>query len=203
LQLELKKLSLLLEILTPIAKSWPSEYCLEANKHAIQILGGYGYTREYPVERMYRDNRLNHIHEGTHAIHGIDVLGRKVRMYDGAALKALESEIQKTIHEAKNIKALSEYAQSLQKSLNVLKQTTQKVLACANKELALANATIYLDAMGHTVVAWLWLWQGIAAHKGQQSNKESDRAFYQGKLAACNFFDATCLDAQADEFIGI
>jgi len=72
--------TLLLELLTPICKSWPSEFCLEANKLAIQVLGGYGYTREYPVERYYRDNRLNHIHEGTHAIHGLDILGRKVSM---------------------------------------------------------------------------------------------------------------------------
>ena len=71
---ERTRAALLLDLLTPICKSWPSEFCLEANKLAIQILGGYGYTREYPVERYYRDNRLNHIHEGTHAIHGLDIL---------------------------------------------------------------------------------------------------------------------------------
>ena len=83
----------MLDILTPVAKSWPSEHCLEANSQAIQILGGYGYARDYPVERIYRDNRLNHIHEGTYAIHGIDLLGRKVRMQGGAALAALIAEI--------------------------------------------------------------------------------------------------------------
>jgi len=92
--------TMLLELLTPICKSWPSEFCLEANKHAIQILGGYGYTREYPVERLYRDNRLNHIHEGTHAIHGLDIMGRKVRMADGAALKILAAEVMGTIESA-------------------------------------------------------------------------------------------------------
>src|SRR3546814_14000657 len=66
----------LLEILTPIAKAWPSEFCLEANKLAIQVLGGYGYTRDYPVERLYRDNRLNPIHEGTNGIQALDLLGR-------------------------------------------------------------------------------------------------------------------------------
>ena len=96
-----------------IAKSWPSEYCLEANKHAIQILGGYGYTREYPVERMYRDNRLNHIHEGTHAIHGIDMLGRKVKMHDGAALKVLLLEIGKTLTSASTDSDLASYADEL------------------------------------------------------------------------------------------
>ena len=81
-----QRIDLLLDLLTPICKSWPSEYCLEANKLAIQVLGGYGYTREYPVERLYRDNRLNHIHEGTWGIQGLDILGRKVRMHGGAAV---------------------------------------------------------------------------------------------------------------------
>src|SRR5690606_28335408 len=76
----------LLGLLTPVVKSWPSEHCLEANKWAIQILGGYGYTRDYPVERYYRDNRLNHIHEGTFGIQGMDLLGRKVA---GDSAKAL------------------------------------------------------------------------------------------------------------------
>ena len=88
---ERERIGTLLEILTPIAKSWPSEHCLEANKLAIQVLGGYGYTRDYPVERLYRDNRLNHIHEGTFAIHGIDLLGRKVRMQGGAGFDMLSS----------------------------------------------------------------------------------------------------------------
>ena len=75
---------LLLEVLTPIAKSWPSEWCLEANSLAIQVLGGYGYTRDFPVEQYWRDNRLNMIHEGTHGIQALDLLGRKVVMQDGA-----------------------------------------------------------------------------------------------------------------------
>ena len=81
--------TLLLDVLTPIAKSWPSQWCLEANSLAIQVLGGYGYTREYPVEQFYRDNRLNPIHEGTHGIQGLDLLGRKVVMQGGAGLQLL------------------------------------------------------------------------------------------------------------------
>jgi len=218
---EYQRLALLLEILTPIAKSWPSEYCLEANKHAIQILGGYGYTREYPVERLYRDNRLNHIHEGTHAIHGIDILGRKVRMYDGAALKALEAEILSTINLASKNPALKVYADSLQISLNQMKETTATVLECKDKELALANATVFLDAFGHVVVAWLWLWQAITAHKGLENSIDADKAFYSGKLKACEYFyqyelpkvksqfelvaqlDNTCRSTSVEEFIGV
>src|SRR5690606_20716269 len=97
---EREKAHLLLELLTPIAKSWPSEHCLEANKLAIQVLGGYGYSREYPVERFYRDNRLNHIHEGTFAVHGLDLLGRKVGMQGGEALAELVSRIEQTLKSA-------------------------------------------------------------------------------------------------------
>ena len=218
---EQQHLALLLEILTPIAKSWPAEYCLEANKHAIQILGGYGYTREFPVERLYRDNRLNHIHEGTHAIHGIDMLGRKVKMYDGAALKALLHEINKTLVEAKSNTELTNYAGELNVSLRLLQNTINTVLDCGDKQLALANATVFLDAMGHIVVAWLWLWQALAATKGLKTSSQADKAFYQGKLSATKFFfnyelpkvkpqldlvaqlDDTCVEASVEEFIGI
>ena len=86
---------LLLEVLTPIAKSWPSQYCLQANDLAIQVHGGYGYTREYDVEQHYRDNRLNPIHEGTHGIQALDLLGRKVVMADGAGLAALADAVRR------------------------------------------------------------------------------------------------------------
>ena len=79
------KAHLLLDVLTPITKSWPSQWCLEANSLAIQVHGGYGYAREYDVEQHYRDNRLNPIHEGTHGIQALDLLGRKVTMQGGAA----------------------------------------------------------------------------------------------------------------------
>ncbi|MGC6472946.1 MAG: acyl-CoA dehydrogenase [Parvibaculales bacterium] len=180
---------LLLEILTPIAKSWPSEFCLEANKLAIQVLGGYGYTRDYPVERYYRDNRLNHIHEGTHAIHGIDILGRKVRMQNGAAFALLKEKIRSTIKAAAEINELADYGRSLNDSLEAVDQATQRVLAEADIELGLANATPYLDAMGHLVVGWLWLQQGLAAQKGLETAETQDECdFYDGKLRALRYF---------------
>ncbi len=212
--------TLLLELLTPICKSWPSEFCLEANKLAIQVLGGYGYTREYPVERYYRDNRLNHIHEGTHAIHGIDIMGRKVRMADGAALKALAVEITETITAASAHAELSEYCQQLAAAMQQVQSTLEAVSQAKDPSLALANATIFLDAMGHVVIAWMWLKQAVAALKGQSSGNQNDAAFYSGKLAACKFFyryelpkaiskfelvsslDDTCFNLSAEQFVG-
>lgn len=183
-----QQLVLLLEILTPIAKSWPSEFCLEANKLAIQVLGGYGYTREYPVERLYRDNRLNHIHEGTWAIHGLDILGRKVHIANGAALMTLGAEIQSTIDEVKITQSLQGYASELEQAWATVGATIQQVFSQPDIDLSLANATIFLDAMGHVVVAWLWLKQAVAADKGLATNNEHDIDFYNGKLAACRFF---------------
>jgi len=180
----------LLGILTPVAKSWPSEHCLEANKHAIQILGGYGYTREFPVERFYRDNRLNPIHEGTFGIQGLDLLGRKVRLDDGAGLVDLERRIGETIRNAETRPALTEHARQLSEALRTLRSATNSVLENNDVNLGLANATIYLDAFGNVVIAWLWLWQAMVALQGleTQSRGIDDITFYRGKLAACTYF---------------
>lgn len=217
---EINRIGLLLEMLTPIAKSWPSEYCLEANKLAIQVLGGYGYTREYPVERLYRDNRLNHIHEGTWAIHGLDILGRKVTMAGGAALKALQAEMMATLELASEHAELEPYCEQLSAAIVKIEETVLAVQAAPNPALGLANATLFLDATGHTVVAWLWLKQALAAQAGLTNAAASDMPFYSGKLAACNFFyryelpktiaqmelvasvDSTCYDLTADQFVG-
>ncbi|HEU4516755.1 MAG TPA: acyl-CoA dehydrogenase, partial [Steroidobacteraceae bacterium] len=180
----------LLELLTPIAKSWPSEYCLEANKLAIQVHGGYGYTRDFPVERLYRDNRLNHIHEGTQGIHGLDLLGRKVPMQGGAALEALFAEFEPAIAATRNSIALAPCGESLAASARQVTETTRRVLAALkpNPELALANATLYLDALGHVVVAWRWLEQALTAEAALAGAGQDDRDFYLGKLAACRYF---------------
>ena len=215
-----QRMSLLLDLLTPICKSWPSEYCLEANKLAIQVLGGYGYTREYPVERLYRDNRLNHIHEGTWGIQGLDILGRKVQMHNGVAVAILREEVQATIDAASAYSQLSGYSEQLTATFDQIEQTIAAVVSCDNKGLALANATIFLDAMGHAVIAWMWLKQAIAACKGLNDGDAGDKDFYAGKLAANQFFfryelpkactnlevvadlDSTCYDLTAQQFLG-
>ncbi|MFK8053374.1 MAG: acyl-CoA dehydrogenase [Woeseiaceae bacterium] len=179
---EAQRIDLLLELMTPVAKSWPSEYCLEANKLAIQVLGGYGYTRDYPVERLYRDNRLNHIHEGTHAIHGLDILGRKVRLANGAAMDLLHAEMQVTIDQALASEDLKPFAESLMAAWQKVRETVDIVVAADDKDLGLANATLFLDAFGHVVVGWLWLWQAIAVSNDQ------DDDFATGKRLACQFF---------------
>lgn len=180
----------LLGLLTPVAKSWPSEHCLEANKLAIQILGGYGYTRDYPVERFYRDNRLNPIHEGSFGIQGIDLLGRQVRIGGGAALDLLCGKIAETISRASSTPALRREAEQLDDAVALLRLTTRDVTSCSDSNRGLANATLYLDAFGHVVIGWIWLWQAAVAERAMWETPvaAADGAFYRGKLAAFRYF---------------
>ena len=172
---------LLLEVLTPIAKSWPSEWCLEANSLAIQIHGGYGYTRDFPVEQFWRDNRLNMIHEGTHGIQALDLLGRKVVMDGGKGLTLLATKMNDTIMRAMHAPTLADHAQALARALQRVGQATKSAWSTGNPTEALANATPYLQAFGHTVLAWVWL-------DLVQSLPEEKNAFNAGKLAAMRYF---------------
>ncbi len=148
---------LLLEVLTPIAKSWPSEWCLEANSLAIQIHGGYGYTRDFPVEQYWRDNRLNMIHEGTHGIQAADLLGRKVRMEEGRGLALLSGRAMATVSRAKSFAQLEEFGDALTQALLRVDAVTRAAWSTDNAGEALANAVPYMQAFGHTVLAWIWL----------------------------------------------
>jgi alkylation response protein AidB-like acyl-CoA dehydrogenase len=219
---EAEKAGLLLELLTPIAKSWPSEWAQEANSLAIQILGGYGYTRDFPVEQYWRDNRLNMIHEGTHGIQGLDLLGRKVIMNGGKALGVLAERISETIQRAGHVDGLAVHANALAQALQKIGATTKAAWSTGVPEEALANATPYLQAFGHTVLAWIWLELALAA-KAAQADGQWDKGplgagFLKGKLACADYFfsfelpkieawlgvvarrDLTCALAQADWF---
>ena len=175
----------LLEVLTPIAKSWPSQWCIAANDLAIQIHGGYGYTRDFDVEQHYRDNRLNPIHEGTAGIQALDLLGRKVVQSDGAGLRLWAETAAATLTRAAAIGGESaELAAAVQTAVTRLVSVTQHAWAAGDTEATLAQATAYLEAMGHIVIAWLWLEQWLAA-EGRNGD------FYDGKRQAARYF-VTC-----------
>lgn len=182
--------SQLLEILTPLVKSWPSEFCLEANKLAMQVLGGYGYTRDYPVEQYYRDNRLNLIHEGTHGIQALDLVGRKIRMDGGALFRLLLETIREDIDKAAKQPDVAAFAQRLADALVRVEAATESMQAAAPSDrVYTANATLYLDMLGHVVIAWMWLRQALVASRALQAGAVSDeRAFYEGKVLACRYF---------------
>ncbi|WP_350433284.1 acyl-CoA dehydrogenase [Shewanella sp. H8] len=212
----------LLDFLTPIIKTWPSEYGPKANSYAIQVMGGHGYINEHPVEMFYRDNRLNPIHEGTTGIQSLDLMTRKVPMNRMQGYKATLHEIVKTIEQAKQYDSLNEYTQKLSEAVETLKVTTEVVLngmATNNIDLALANSVKYLELFGHVIIAWLWLKQSIVATKALSTKvHQTDEYFYKGKLQALQYFyrfelpqiavwssilissDSTSYDMQADWF---
>jgi butyryl-CoA dehydrogenase len=176
---------LLLEVLTPIAKSWPSEWCLEANSLAIQIHGGYGYTRDFPVEQYWRDNRLNMIHEGTHGIQAMDLLGRKVLMEEGKGMQLLANRMMATIHRTSGIPALAGHAKALGRALQDVGEATKKAWSTGQPTEALANAVPYLQAFGHTVLAWIWL--DVAACALDNDPKQ-EQVSTQGHVGCARFF---------------
>lgn len=206
---------LLLEVLTPIAKSWPSEWCLEANSLAIQIHGGYGYTRDFPVEQYWRDNRLNMIHEGTHGIQAMDLLGRKVRMEKGRGLVLLSDRVDATIKRAQRVPELANHANALKDAMQQVSLATREAWATEVPGEALANAVPYMQAFGHTVLAWIWLDVAMAAVAADSGNS---LATTQGRLGAARYFyhyelpkigawlqvvvsrDLTCADLPEDAF---
>jgi len=172
----------LLDILTPIVKSWPSQWCQEGTSLAIQVLGGAGYTRDYDVEQHWRDQRLNPIHEGTHGIQGMDLLGRKVLGDGGASLAALAGRIEATIRRATEVGGENaEQAAALEAEVDRLGEVTFGLAAIGDPEQIMANASVYLEAAGHVVIAWIWLEQLVAC-----AGKEGD--FYDGKRQAGRFF---------------
>ena len=180
---------LLLEILTPIAKSWPSEWCLEANSLAIQVHGGYGYTRDFPVEQLWRDNRLNMIHEGTHGIQALDLLGRKVLLDGGAALILLGDRVASTVIRASQHAVLASDAALLEDAFGRLQRETATAWAGGSPEATLANATPYLQAFGHVVIAWIWLDVAIAACSARAiRHVPADGDHLSGKLQARRYF---------------
>lgn len=181
----------LLDLLTPIIKSWPSKYGCISNDMAIQILGGAGYTREYPVEQLYRDQRLNPIHEGAEAIHGLDLLGRKLNLYGGAGYQFFKEDVAKDIASAKELDVINNLAEQLENAIDLLDKTTESLLQQMKENIdhGLANATVYLDMFGRIVGAWIWLKQALIAAEALKSTPhESDEHFYSGKLQAANYY---------------
>jgi len=211
----------LLDLLTPVIKAWPSEYGPKANDLAIQVYGGAGYTREYPVEQCWRDNRLNPIHEGTNGIQALDLLGRKVWQAQGAGLQVLFKAVQKDLEQTSDNRCL-QWASSLSETMQQAGQVTQSLGQALVKEgpdKTLANAACYLHLFGHITVAWMWLRQAnVAAAALAAGASGSDEAFYQGKMQAAQYFfqwelptvaqdlvllrnmDETCYGMQVDWF---
>jgi len=189
---ERQRAHLLMELLTPIAKSYPSEYGTFAVSAAMQCLGGAGYTDDFPIEQYYRDIRVNAIYEGTTGIHGLDLLGRKIMMHGGAAFKYFIEEIQQVAGVAKPNDQTASLANQLLSAAKALHETTLHLSELATKqgpEVFLADATLYLEYFSLVTLSWQWLRQANSAVKLlSTADNDTDKNFYESKLITCKYF---------------
>jgi alkylation response protein AidB-like acyl-CoA dehydrogenase len=188
---EAQRAALLLDLLTPVAKSYPSEMGCLTTSAAVQILGGAGYTTDFPVEQFYREARIHPIHEGTTAIHGLDLLGRKVTMQGGRAVQYWVEEVQKTLTDAAQHPELKPLVDELGKTLGQLDSVTRHLLGLlpSDTEAALSDATLYLELFGIITIAWQWLRQATVAQLAlSKAVSDEDQNFYQGKLMTARYF---------------
>lgn len=189
---ERENYNLLLELLTPVAKTYPSEMGILSCSTGLQILGGYGFCEEFPLEQLYRDVRIHPIHEGTTGIQGQDLLGRKMRIKNGKAGQLYLAEVRKAIAEAEGIAELKPFAEKLTQAAALLEKVTAKqfeTAASQGAEMFLSDATVYLEFFSIIAIAWQWLRQATCATNALSKNPgEADTNFYQGKLAAFRYF---------------
>ncbi|KNC87610.1 hypothetical protein SARC_00310 [Sphaeroforma arctica JP610] len=184
----------MLDLLTPVVKSYPSEWCLEANKWAIQILGGCGYTKDFPVEEFYRTNRLNMIHEGTNGVQSLDLLGRKIARDNGKQSQLLYKDMRDSCESAKALgnNKMAMHARDLESAINEVDSATKTLLSESKSvDGLLCNSHEYLNMFGTLIMSWMWLKQASIATKQLETNSlisDTDRVFYEGKQLACEYF---------------
>jgi butyryl-CoA dehydrogenase len=187
-----QKYHYLLELLTPVAKTYPAEKGLEAVSNGLQVLGGYGYCSDFILQQYYRDIRIFSIYEGTTGIQSMDLLGRKITMENGAALAHLSEEMGNTIKMAMAEDTLKSFAEVLTGKSQLMKKVLNHLLGYAGKgnyERFLADATVFMDFFGNILIGWLWLDMALHAHQavsGGQATRE--KGFYSGKIHAMQFY---------------
>ena len=189
-----EKYNLLLEVLTPIMKSYPAEMAILTTSQGLQCLGGSGYCDDYPLEQYFRDCRIHPIHEGTTAVQGMDLLGRKLLMKGGKGFALVLEELKNAVRAAKEFESLTPYAEKLDGRVEELQKTVASLFAVAQEkgaETFLADATLFLEYFGIIVISWQWLLQGIAAQKAMAKGvKKKEMAFYEGKMFTLRYFFA-------------
>ena len=190
---ERERARLLLDLLTPIVKSFPAEKGFESNALALQIHGGYGYTSEYLPEAWLRDQKLNTLHEGTSGIQSLDLLGRKVIAGGGAALRALVDAIEASMRRARRAGVPDAWLTRLQGSVTAACEVTMALGELGTRgdvEAMMRHSFDYMEMLSLVVVAWQWVVQAAAANEGlaRADVTAMDHDFYNGKLAAAQYW---------------
>ncbi|MGB5203991.1 MAG: acyl-CoA dehydrogenase [Eudoraea sp.] len=189
---EREKYSYLLEMLTPIAKTYPSEMGLLSVSNGLQVLGGYGFCSDFILQQYYRDIRIFSIYEGTTGIQSLDLLGRKMTMNNGKGVKLLSDEIMNSIQDASKFEDLKPYAQKLDDTLKLTQEVLQFLMQFAKKgdyERFLSDATVFMEFFGNIVVGWLWLEIAVKSQNAMVlSDTKYSSAFYESKISAMKFY---------------
>lgn len=198
-----KRYRLLLDLLTPVAKSFPAERGFEANALAVQVHGGYGYSSEYLPESWLRDQKLNSIHEGTTGIQGMDLLGRKVVAGGGAALVALSEEIASAAEAARAAGVETDWISRVERAVETVGALTMQLGglgASGRAEEMMRHSADYLELFSLLAIAWQWLRQAAVAKQALAAGR-GPRDFYEGKLCAAQYWiraELPKLDALAE-----
>ncbi len=185
----------IVEVLTPICKAYGTEKGFEVTTRSMQVYGGYGFCKDYPIEQFTRDCKISTIFEGTNGIQALDLFGRKAQMRGGEAMQTVYSKIRETVNEAKAIPELSVYAGDVEKAVSALDEVTKFLVEQGKSEdayLAYSWATVYLEIFSDVVIGWQFLWQAIIASEMSKQNS-SDSQFYDSKIATGKFFISTFL----------
>jgi len=187
----------LTDLLTPLVKAYCAQRGFDVCIQAMQVYGGYGYTREYPIEQLARDCKIASIYEGTDGIQAMDLLGRKLGMDEGKVFMGFMGEVQKVIARARESKGLGPLADKLENALNQLGETALhlgKKGVSAEFKTAFAHAFPFLESMGDVTMACMLLWRAsIAAEKLNNGAKKKDINFYEGQLKTAEFFIQTVI----------
>ncbi len=189
---EKEKYHLLLEILTPIVKTYPAEQGIQSISNAVQILGGYGFCFDFMPQQYYRDIRIIALYEGTTGIQSLDLLGRKITMKNGKALELLAVEIQETIKNASKFDDLKPFANTLLENLGLVQKVIGTITPYAlkgNYERFLADATVFMDFFGTIVIGWQWLKTATVAQQILvDTNANQPSTFYKSKIHTMKFY---------------
>jgi butyryl-CoA dehydrogenase len=188
---EKEKYTLLLEMIIPIVKTYPSEAGKQAIDNGVQVLGGYGFCTDFILQQYYRDIRIFALYEGTTGIQSQDLLGRKVTMQNGKALELLSEEIMKTIQEASGIKSLQVYAKTLGEKLQLTQKVLGHLLPHARKgdyERYLADASVFMEFLSLVLIGWTWLDIGVHATNISNEKATYSAAFYESKIHTMKYF---------------
>jgi hypothetical protein len=187
----------IIDLLIPIAKGYVSDRAFDVCNLGVQIFGGYGYIKEYPMEQLLRDCRITPIYEGTNGIQAMDLLGRKLGLNEGRPIMDLMGEIQKIIAAAKANDRVQEYAGKVEDALNRLGEVAMhlgKTAMSPQVMTAFAHAYPFMEVSGDVVLSWLLLWRAtIAAEKLNNGARKKDAAFFEGQLKSVEFFTSNVL----------